>query len=85
MPASTATVAVVAGASSGVGRETALLLARSDFRVFATMRSDAGDRALQARIRLRESLAAGMVSVIPHDAMEWLMNRVTGGRAASRA
>jgi NAD(P)-dependent dehydrogenase (short-subunit alcohol dehydrogenase family) len=49
--ASTVPVALVTGASSGIGRATVLLLARSGFRVFGTVRSDAGERALRAEAR----------------------------------
>lgn len=41
-------VALVTGTSSGIGRATALLLARSGFRVFATVRSPTGEAALRA-------------------------------------
>ena len=40
-------VALVTGASSGIGRATALLLARSGYRVFATVRSDAREASLR--------------------------------------
>ena len=40
-------VALVTGASSGIGRATALLLARSGYRVFATVRSDVGEEFLR--------------------------------------
>jgi NAD(P)-dependent dehydrogenase (short-subunit alcohol dehydrogenase family) len=40
-------VALVTGASSGIGRATALLLARSGYRVFATVRSDVGEESLR--------------------------------------
>jgi len=41
-------VALVTGASSGIGRATALLLARSGYRVFATVRSEAREASLRA-------------------------------------
>lgn len=41
-------VALVTGASSGIGRATVLLLARSGFRVFATVRSPVREEALRA-------------------------------------
>ncbi len=41
-------VALVTGASSGIGRASALLLSRSGHRVFATVRSDAGEQSLRA-------------------------------------
>jgi NAD(P)-dependent dehydrogenase (short-subunit alcohol dehydrogenase family) len=41
-------VALVTGASSGIGRATALLLARSGYQVFATVRSDVGEESLRA-------------------------------------
>ena len=44
-------VALVTGASSGIGRSTVLLLARSGYRVFATVRSDAGESSLRAAVR----------------------------------
>lgn len=40
-------VAFVTGASSGIGRETALLFARSGYRVFATVRTDAAAASLR--------------------------------------
>jgi len=40
---------LVSGASSGIGRETALLLARSGFRVFAGVRSDAAADDLRSQ------------------------------------
>lgn len=48
MSATALPVAFVTGASSGIGRATALLLARSGYRVFATVRSEAGEGALRA-------------------------------------
>ena len=41
-------MALVTGASSGIGRATALLLARSGYRVFATVRSEAREASLRA-------------------------------------
>lgn len=40
-------VALVTGASSGIGRETALLLARTGYRVFGTVRSQDGEESLR--------------------------------------
>lgn len=48
MSTSGAPVALVTGGSSGIGRATALLLARSGYRVFATVRSAAKGDALRA-------------------------------------
>ncbi len=48
MSADARPVALVTGASSGIGRSTALLLARTGYRVFATVRSDAGEASLRA-------------------------------------
>ena len=48
MSATALPVAFVTGASSGIGRATALLLARSGYRVFATVRSETGEGALRA-------------------------------------
>ncbi len=48
MSADSRPVALVTGASSGIGRATALLLSRSGYRVFATVRSDAGEASLRA-------------------------------------
>ncbi len=48
MSADARPVALVTGASSGIGRSTALLLARTGYRVFATIRSDAGEASLRA-------------------------------------
>lgn len=47
MSALGAPVALVTGASSGIGHSTALLLARDGYRVFATVRSDAGEASLR--------------------------------------
>ncbi len=47
MSAAATPVALVTGASSGIGRATALLLARSGYRVFATVRAQSGEDALQ--------------------------------------
>jgi len=47
---------LVSGASSGIGRETALLLARSGFRVFAGVRNEAASSDL---------LAQGLENIIP--------------------
>lgn len=41
-------VACITGASSGIGRATALLFARSGYRVFATVRTDAAAASLRA-------------------------------------
>lgn len=41
-------VALVTGASSGIGRATALLLARSGYEVFATVRSEEKEASLRA-------------------------------------
>lgn len=46
MAANASPVALVTGCSSGIGRATALLLARSGFRVFATVRTDASEASL---------------------------------------
>ncbi len=48
MSADVRPVALVTGASSGIGRATALLLARSGYRVFATVRSEAKEASLRA-------------------------------------
>ena len=37
------------------------------------------------RVRFRESMAAGFVSVIPRGALDWLMVRFVGGRAPRQA
>lgn len=47
MSADARPVALVTGASSGIGRATALLLARSGYRVFATVRSQEGEDSLR--------------------------------------
>lgn len=43
----------------------------------------AGHPRARYRVRIRESLAAGFVSVIPHSALDWLTIRFMGGRAPS--
>ncbi len=47
MSASPSPVALVTGASSGIGHSTTLLLARSGYRVFATVRSEAKEASLR--------------------------------------
>lgn len=72
MSAAATPVALVTGASSGIGRATALLLARSGYRVFATVRSEARAEVLRADAEglpleiLRLDLAdeAGATSVV---------------------
>lgn len=51
MSAIVSPVALVTGCSSGIGRATALLLARSGFRVFATVRTDAAEASLLQEAR----------------------------------
>lgn len=48
MSADARPVALVTGASSGIGRATALLLARSGYRVLATVRSDLREASLRS-------------------------------------
>lgn len=48
MSADARPVALVTGASSGIGLATVLLLARSGYRVFGTVRSDRGEATLRA-------------------------------------
>ncbi len=50
MSANSRPVALVTGASSGIGRATALLFAQTGYRVFATVRSDAGDASLRSAV-----------------------------------
>ncbi len=50
MSAPPSPVALVTGASSGIGRSTALLLAQTGFRVFATVRSEAKEAILRQEI-----------------------------------
>lgn len=45
----------------------------------------AGRPRSRYRVRFRESLAAGVVSVVPRGAIDWLMIRFMGGRASRRA
>lgn len=49
MSADSRPVVLITGASSGIGLETALLFARSGYRVFGTVRSERGEAALRAR------------------------------------
>jgi NADP-dependent 3-hydroxy acid dehydrogenase YdfG len=57
-------VAVVTGASRGVGRATAILLAKAGARVVATARSEDNLKSLRSEI---ES-ASGVVTIVPGDA-----------------
>ncbi len=53
MSADARPVALVTGASSGIGRATAVLLASTGYRVFATVRSDTGEGSLAEAARGR--------------------------------
>jgi NADP-dependent 3-hydroxy acid dehydrogenase YdfG len=57
-------VAVVTGASRGIGRATAILLAKAGARVVATARSEDNLKSLRSEI---ES-ASGVVTIVPGDA-----------------
>jgi NAD(P)-dependent dehydrogenase (short-subunit alcohol dehydrogenase family) len=62
MATPTGPVAIVTGASTGIGRATALLLARSGYRVFATVRTD------EAAASLRAAGAGSALEVVRMDA-----------------
>ena len=47
-------VAIVTGSSSGIGLESALLLARNGYNTYATMRSPEKDTSIKAAVQNEE-------------------------------
>jgi short-subunit dehydrogenase len=70
-------VALITGCSSGIGYETALMLARNGFNTFATMRNIKKSDSLQELIR-KEKLALNIVELDVNDeaSVENTVNRI---------
>jgi short-subunit dehydrogenase len=70
-------VALITGSSSGIGYETALMLARNGFNTFATMRNIKKSDSLQELIR-KEKLALNIVELDVNDeaSVENTVNRI---------
>ncbi len=83
MPDSTTAVALVTGASRGIGKSIALELGRRGFAVAGTATTDAGAEGISSWLRERDIPGAGLrVDIGSNESVDQLMQTLRGGLGA---